>query len=296
MRRFSIVENFGFVANLLYRYIPKFLDFTDYRLTKSELYKLQKEVLHLQNRILFKDEIEDWYFKIANIIRPVNFNDLQVVRVGSEFDGGYFVPVVQNLPKSWLSIGLGYNVEFENYLIKQGNTVNAFDHTIKSRPKKLSKLVNLHKVGWGPSTGNTNSLNGLLTMTGYNQEWCLKFDIESSEWNLLHEISSLVKKPAIILCEFHDIYWEEDGKSNAKKIKALKNLLLEYHVVHINGNNFSPEIITENVTINSVIEMTLVKKDFLDYIPNTIKPVSEINIINHVNNPKQNPSRFRIKY
>ena len=296
MRRFSIAENFAFVANFLYRYIPKFLDFTDYRFTKSELIKLQKEVSHLQNRILFKGEIEDWYFEIANIIRPVNFNDLQIVRVGSEFDGGYFVPLIPNLPKSWLSVGLGYNVEFENYLIKQGNTVNAFDHTIKSRPKKLSKLVKLHKIGWGPSTGNTKSLHELFSLTGYDQKWCLKFDIESSEWKVLHEISSAVNKPAIILCEIHDIYWEEDRQSNAKKIKVLKELLLEYHVAHINGNNFSPEIVTENVTINSVIEMTLVKKDFLDMIPNSIELESEISTTNYINNPKQRPSRFRIKY
>lgn len=295
MRKFSVIENFSFIARLLNKYVPKFLDFSDHRLLKSELFKLQKEVTYLQNRIIHKEEIERWYYEIATLIRPISFRDLKMVRLGSKFDGGYFLPIVQNLPTDWLTIGLGYNVEFENALIKQGCTVNTFDHTIKSRPRHLHKSVNWYKKGWGIESDRTKKLSDLFDLTGFSTDWCLKFDIENSEWGVLHEITSLVYQPKIILCEIHELFWELDNQINSHKVKLLKELLGNYYVVHVNGNNFSPEITTSNVTINSAIELTLINKNFAALSLNSTSLTPDFYQTNCLNNSNGKPSKFRIQ-
>ena len=295
MKKFSVVENFSFIARLLTKYVPKFLDFSDHKLLKSELLKLQKEVTYLQNRIIHKEEIERWYYEIATLIRPISFPNLKMVRLGSKFDGGYFLPAVQNLPTNWLTIGLGYNVEFENALIELGCNVNTFDHTIKSRPRKLHKLVNWYKIGWGTETVDTKGLRDLFDLTGFSKDWCLKFDIENSEWGVLHEITSLINQPKIILCEIHELFWELDNQINSHKIESLKKVLANYYVVYVNGNNFSPEITTSNVTINSAIELTLINKNFTTLNLDLTNLTSDFYQTNYVNNSESKPSRFRIQ-
>jgi hypothetical protein len=295
MRKFSVIENFSFIARLLNKYVPKFLDFSDHRLLKSELFKLQREVTYLQNRITHKDEIEQWYYEIATLIRPVSFQNLKMGRLGSKFDGGYYLPIIQNLPTNWLTIGLGYNVEFENALIKLGCTVNTFDHTIKSRPRHLNKSVNWYKKGWGIESEDTKKLPDLFDLTGFTTDWCLKFDIENSEWDVLHEITSLVNQPKIILCEIHELFWELDNQINSLKVESLKKILANYYVVHVNGNNFSPEITTSNVTINSAIELTLISKNFETLTLNSTSLTPDFYQTNYLNNSKSKPSKFRIQ-
>ena len=154
----SIIERSKNLQKILVKYVPKFLDFTDYKFVKAKLKNLEIQVEYLQNRILYKEQIDAWYTQISKLLIPINHN-LNLVRVGSLNDGGYNLPLIKNFPKSWVTIGLGYNVEFENAMGKKGYDIYTFDHTVKNRPRALLESVIFFKLGWGERTIKTISLS-----------------------------------------------------------------------------------------------------------------------------------------
>jgi hypothetical protein len=289
---FSIIERCKYLQKVLVKYVPKFLDFTDYKLIKARVKNLETQVEYLQNRILYGVQIDTWYTQISKLLIPINHN-LKLERVGSHSDGGYDVPLIKNFPNSWVTIGLGYNVEFENKMQKKGFNVYTFDHTVKTRPAKLLKNVNFFKLGWGVNSTETISLLDIIKKTQIKSNWGLKFDIEGSEWPLLHQLFDLHSHPSIIICELHDLYWENDNLKNTHKLQTIKKIKRMYYIISINGNNFSAEIISKNSTMNGVIELTLIRKNLFTPKKNTKK--QSFTQYNHKNNTVGRKSIFQIR-
>ena len=281
------------LRTFLSKYIPKFLDFTDYKLVKSQVNNLQKQVNYLQHRILFASEIDEWYKIIGELLVPKK-NSISFKRIGSVFDGGYLLPDIENLPTDWVTIGLGYNFEFENQMVIDGCRVSSFDHTMKERPPGLSKKVTWHKIGWGSKYNETLPLDDLVSKTHIGNNWGLKFDIEGHEWELMHEILSLKNMPLIILCELHELNWDANRSVNDHKIDSLRNILKSFDLVSINGNNYSAEITTSLVTINEAVELVFVHKNFAFGLidSNNFEKFSQLNISN---NPNYKQSLFEVR-
>jgi len=243
--------------------MPRLLDFSEFRRYKSRIQSVESQIKELQNRIRHSDEIDSYYLELISIMDLKKLNT-QLTRVGSKFDGGYLVPKNYLYEKQWITIGLGYNVDFENDLTSNDSFVNTFDHTIKNRPAKLLKGVTWHQLGWGVSDEDNGliSLNEIIKLSciNYTDSWCLKFDIEGNEWNVLGEINDLKYLPDIICCEIHDLKWSENQYKNQEKIRMLKELFFNYFCVNMNGNNFSANMMSKFIEVHDTIELTLIKK------------------------------------
>ena len=263
MRKFSLTKLIPKSRNFLYWLMPRLLDFSDFRRYQSRIQSVESQIIELQNRIRHAGEIDSYYLELLSIISPIKSN-IQLTRVGSKFDGGYLVPRNYLYEQQWITIGLGFNVDFENDLKSNNSFVNSFDHTISNRPAKLLKGVTWHKLGWGVSDKDNEliSLKKIMNLSciNYNDSWCLKFDIEGNEWNVLDEINELEYLPDIICCEIHDLKWNEDQYVNQKKTRMLKELFFNYFCVNINGNNFSANMMSKFIEVHDTIELTLIKK------------------------------------
>jgi len=232
-----------------------------------------------------------WLIKNSN-------NNSSLVRLGGAGDGGYLVPKVY-LEANWLCFGMGQNIRFENDLVKMHARVSGFDHTLARRPKELHRAVNFVPKGWGLIDSK-----GFLTLSSAIAQhrasfpsdesgtfnYCLKFDIEGNEWDLIQEISRGDQLPDVIICELHDLlsakpdYW--------KKIEeSLDDLRLNYESVFSKGNNYSAHFFDEKTSLYDILEITLIKKGKLptpDSIETEVWPQNQIqdNLDNFANDDR----------
>lgn len=293
MKHISMTQIVPKLRKLLYWVMPKLLDFSDYRNTISRTHALEVQVTELQQRIRYRDEIDLYYSQLLSIIEPLK-TDLNLLRIGSKFDGGYHVPNGFEKNMDWITIGLGYNTEFENELLSRGCAVNSFDHTVNSRPKKLSKGVKWHDMGWGipKKQSKLRSLNDIKSISALSPKspWCLKFDIEGSEWEVIGEVNTIIDWPQIICCELHNLRWENDSKKNYLKLQKLETLFTIYKCVYINGNNFSANMVSKFVDLHDIVEFTLVREElFVKMARKTFSKQKEFesaNNPNSINRPK----------
>ena len=108
----------------------------------------------------------------------------------------------------------------------------------------------------------------------------LKLDIEGSEWKALLACNNL-SKFAVMVIEFH---WLEETTSAsvlATVSEVFKNILLDFDLVHVHGNNFARNIEIHDTFLPSVFEATFLNKKFTSETVsapgNQIKPDSPNN-------------------
>ena len=207
--------------------------------------------------------------KKFDFLKPIKNENL--IRVGSEKDGGYIVD--SNLIKNndcLLSLGMGDDWSFElDYLKKNDNgIINIYDHTInifnflapfikclkrfllfrkkfsdvKSRFNILSKylsFINNKKVKFfKQKISNINHSSKCISITRAFErlknieKLILKIDIEGSEYDTISEIIKNNKKIEMIVIEFHDIDKKEDIFT-----QSVKNLMSNFDIIHLHGNN-----------------------------------------------------------
>lgn len=182
----------------------------------------------------------------------------------------------------WVTIGLGFNCEFENSLSARQIPVTTFDHTLAYRPNQLRKSVAWHKMGYRSIESNSLiSLHRMLQLgtsdprSGYN----LKFDVEGAEWDLLEELIAWEDnafRPQIMVSELHDLLF---GANSDHKLHLLREISKKYYPIHANGNNFSGLCITDSYTIYDVIEVTWLRADLLESV-NSVDNNAELYSIN----------------
>jgi len=268
-KTFGLVRFFPFLDGFFRWAVPRLLDFSSYPYLKGKIAKLEFERNLSYQYIQNKSQMDLYHCKILDILSTENSSYSEMVRLGSPNDGGYVIPSITQIKSPWITIGLGFNTSFENDLILLGTRVDSFDHTIAYRPRNLHKSVKWHKIGFGESNElDLMNLKDIIAKSQIDSEydWNLKFDIENAEWDLLPEILKLKddnKLPVIIVSELHQMIW---NGSNEFKANLLNELSVEYFPVAVNGNNYSPLFVSANYTIYDAIEVTWLRKDFLNQL------------------------------
>jgi hypothetical protein len=269
-RKIRLLRTLPFLGKLFSYAFSKFLDFTDYPRTKGYVELLIRERdFYLQQKLT--PQVSDaWNLEIIDTLAGSYLPNIALLRMGSDNDGGYFVPDFFSENHLWLCIGLGTNVDFENSLALRNCQVICFDHTISNEPKNLNKNIRFISKGWGSikESQDDSSLISLDAMVRYfpnnrvefGKNWSLKFDIEGNEWKCLQQIHQLDNKPSVIVCELHGLLQGSIYSPRIKIVEILNLLLEEYHIVFMNGNNFSPYLLTDKYGIYDVIELTFIKK------------------------------------
>ena len=111
---------------------------------KIKFLKFLNIILNLINLNIELSLKKDHLIKIFNKLQPYDLG-YDLVRIGSDNDGGYLVPNILDEIKICFSPGTGKNVSFENDLINRGIETFLADGTIKESDIKLDNLNFINK-------------------------------------------------------------------------------------------------------------------------------------------------------
>lgn len=236
-------------------------------------------------------------FKWPAAFRPDG--QLDLVRVGSEFDGGYIFSADLIASAQYiLTYGLGLNWDFERDIcdLAEIEAIHCYDHTITQRkllsnlffsalrfPFKTSKRIrNIKAVidyyrffsGAGPAkhfpmmVGNKDSDNQTTIAATFKRlptdadNIVLKCDIEGGEYGVLNELIASAPLCTGIAIEFHDT-----GSHLATVENAMIRLRETHHLDHFHINNAGG---SDAKGIPSVIELTFTRKDVPPRSPSSL--------------------------
>ena len=207
-----------------------------------------------------KDDILD-LLKLFKIKIPKN---IELIRIGSNNDGGYLVPNIIHEISSCFSAGIGNNISFEKDLINRKISVFGADGTLDSLPEVqknynfLKKNIcicddeeNIRFETWvNLNASNSNSLIGQI-------------DIEGGEYNLIIDTPlNVLKKFKILVIEFHNLNLISNKINCNFYLSVFKKILSIFNICHLHINNSEKPINIKGINIPPVIEFTLLRKDF----------------------------------
>ena len=230
--------------------------------------------------------------KSLNFLKPIIVKNL--FRLGRKGDGGYVVDKdVIKKSDTLLSFGLGSDWSFEtDYLLNNKNgKVYVYDHTVniytylrpflkclkrfltlrktlkdlKLKFNELNKYINLIKnkkivfkkkkvVSLITKENKETNVKKALDNIGNYKTIMLKIDIEGDEYKLIDEINQYSTAVDTLIMEFHNI---DDNLNDFTK--AIKELLKNFDIIHIHGNNHC----TKNLLgLPTVLELSFNNKRF----------------------------------
>ena len=209
-------------------------------------------------------------FKIEEFFRnfqPYNLG-YDLIRIGSENDGGYLLPNILDKTTICISPGVGHTSSFETELLKRGITSFLLDHTINENSLVVKGFDFTKKKLNYFSDKNNISLNDFsLSKIKDDDRAILQMDIEGDEYiNILNTNDEILNKFEIMIIEFH--YLERVANKEIYKLydKTIKKILNNFDVCHIHPNN-GPRIfkITKKLKIPQILEVTFLNKRHSKY-------------------------------
>ncbi len=204
------------------------------------------------------------------LIRPVTTNH-PLIRVGSPHDGGYLVPDDLAGIAACFSPGVSTSVDFELDLASRGIRSYMVDASIDALPAHNDAFTfdSLWLGARDDVNSQTISLDSWVSKYAPDStegDLLLQMDIEDAEWATLAATSrETLSRFRIIVLELHDLTSLASRKGNLYITAIFEKLREQFDVVHAHPNNsFVPERI-KGVPIHPILEITLLRKDRIDY-------------------------------
>ena len=193
-------------------------------------------------------------------LHPVQF---ELIRVGSEGDGGYVIPNDLNGITACFSPGVSNNSEFELDLAHRGIPSFLADFSVSS-PSVENRNFSFLKKFVGPVT-NDNFVefeNWVTSNSKEKDELILQMDIEGYEYSSLLSCDfEVLKRFRILVIEFHgmDLLFDSFGFQLIED--CFKKILKEFVVVHIHPNNNDPVRRIRGCEVPSLMEFSFLRRD-----------------------------------
>ncbi len=279
-----LTSTLPFLKSALGWAIPRLLDFSDYKRTRTRIKNLELQVWELQHRLRFEQEIDKYYVELLKLLEPqVKIDQSDFIRIGSYNDGGYFLPKESSSGARWVTFGLGTNLDFELQLLANDCKVDSFDHTLAQRPKIHNHNFTYHPLGLGATSTKEfiNLMDVCINLNLQKAKWHLKLDVEGAEWGIFDQLAALENPPEIIVCEVHGLRWSIDKEQNESRLRCLRIISEKYQLLSVNGNNYSANFISSFTELHDVIEVTLKLKSAISRNPEA----ANFSIPNHPNDP-----------
>jgi hypothetical protein len=206
--------------------------------------------------------------KIIAFLKKINVYQTELIRLGSNNDGGYLVPNDLKGISACFSPGVDTKIQFEKDLTKKDIPSYLLDYSIDCLPEK-NELFTFEKKYLGVNNDNM-TINFNTWINKYfkkesNDEFILQMDIEGSEYEVLLNLeNSLLKKFRIMIIEFHSLN-NLLHPGGYRQINALFDKILEhFYIVHIHPNNIFPQVNAMDISIPTLLEFSFIRKDRLD--------------------------------
>lgn len=228
--------------------------------------------------------------KLPAFFRPLYINNSNLIRVGSDFDGGYvlFKKSIINT-KHLITYGIADNFDFEKSFQKISNcSCTSYDYSIgrdfwinkfkkdiikflQFKIFKYKKFLDLFKFidfyffykkkknnfFLKKISNKKNCTPFKETIDTKQSNLFLKIDIEGSEYEFIDYLSKIEKKLTGFVIEFHQI------EKNIFKIKKFFKKLKTQKLVHVHGCTYST---INKLNIPDIIECTFANRKYLKKI------------------------------
>ena len=235
----------------------------------------------MQNETIVELAISrDRLVSLINKLKPVK-TQIELMRVGSNQDGGYLIPDDIEGISACFSPGVEHTSTFEKDLFDSfGINSHLADYSVDGPPEYFNPLSFTKKFlgainndvymtldSWVKSTPEYESIGDLL----------LQMDIEFGEYTtLLATSEEILKRFRIIVIEVHHIdKWGHPSFFNIAE-SFFDKLLQHFHVVHAHPNNYGTVVNVSGVELPETIEFTLLAKNrcnvsgFVDTFPDEL--------------------------
>ena len=192
-----------------------------------------------------------------------------LIRIGSNRDGGYLLPDVLSKIKYCFSPGVGPSTSFENKLKKYDIISFLADGTV-SDPSNQSIKYDFIKKNLNTFNDNKNITLEKWIKSKLNlrkdHKIILQMDIEGSEITVINNASAnLLNKFKIMIIEFH--YFQSLALEQGCKIydKVFSKILKNFVICHIHPNNCCGYSMINKYKIPNVMEFTFINKQLVKY-------------------------------
>jgi len=217
-----------------------------------------KIVLNIRNpELIYKD--------YKNIIKGQKL--YPVIRLGSETDGGYWVPDDLTGIEACFSPGYGGTKTFEDHLSKLGIRSYICDPTYNEVEDLLKdqQFRNISLAGTSNKKGKKISLTDWIQLEGFQaaKNLMLQMDIEGAEYDILNCTNTeLLFQFKIVIIEFHhlDMFFVSNIFSDVFA-QCMEKLKLNHTLVNINVNNAGGYTRYKFKKFPKVIEMSFLRTD-----------------------------------
>jgi hypothetical protein len=202
----------------------------------------------------------------AALIRPMTGDDLSLVRVGGDRDGGY-VMASDFAAVGAVSVGVGPDVSWDQDVARRGLRVSMFDPTVRKLPQPVPG-GQFFKVGIGGSTRTEEfrPLRDLVLMAGFGaqDELILKIDVEGAEYPSLEWLSpDDLNQFRQIAIELHRLADLADPMAAESILNTLRVLAAGHVPVHVHANNYDDLVRFDRNWFPNAVEVSYVRRDLL---------------------------------
>ena len=213
----NFLSNFNFHSHHIYDKL-KIL-----RLFTNNNYKKYKGV---EKCLLYEP---DKQLCIYHLISPKKVIGKERILIGYKKDGSYVLLNDFKDIRIAYSLGIYYNIQFDQALADRGIDVYMYDHTIKKLPYNNPKFhwEKLGITGKYKENAQLKTLEHLIEKNGHTSEknMILKIDIENNEWDSLKDVQeNVLKQFKYIVIEYHFC--------ETNKVELYYNIIKKFHKSH----------------------------------------------------------------
>ncbi len=204
--------------------------------------------------------------KIGELIRKLRplLSGIDLVRLGSNSDGGYVLPDDLNGIAACFSPGVGNMSGFEKDCADRGMSVFLADGTVDSPAMTNDKFHFIKKNIGAVNTDNCITLDKWVadSLSQEGADLLLQMDIEGSEYETFLSISeSLMKRFRIMVVEFHWLHLLCSRPFFALVAPVFDKILQTHDCIHIHPNNYDMPKRKFSLDIPPTMEFTFLRKD-----------------------------------
>lgn len=227
--------------------------------------QLARQVAVLENLVGIPERIIDVQPRILAALTPIQDEQLELERIGSEFDGGYVLSKqLIECASGLVSIGIGDNNDADLTLAERGLRVHAWDHTIGNLPRDHA-LITFHRIGVGATDAtNIRTLTSITDMS-FGEDinnLLLLMDVEGHEWEVLSAVSdTTLNRYSMLGLEFHNL--GDALLLESVVLDVLERLRRHFTPVVVHPNNHGTLWASEGFVLPDMLEVTYVRSDLV---------------------------------
>ncbi len=234
------------------------------------IYKLKLKIINILNLIFgyLNLHIDSTVSKnnISNLIDLMKVKDLghNLIRVGSDHDGGYLIPNILDQIESCFSPGVGKIYDFEKQLGEKKINIFLADGTIDKKNIQIDKFDFINKNLSSKNSKNEITLQNWIEDKSHenNKNLLLQMDIEGFEYEVISSTpSEYLELFKIIIIEFHFIEKLYNRLSYNIFLSSIKKILRSFEIAHIHPNNCHGSYNVCGERLPTAIEITFLRKD-----------------------------------